>query len=159
MMQKSVNRSFFLFYFFSITIGMSGQTNMFKADIENINFQLSHSLIVTSVRPYIYQKEQSFIKKFNPFGLLIGGTLYVYQNVLSKHISADCLYTPSCSEFSKQAIKEYGLLKGIIMTADRLNRCNRIAAQDLRHYTTDPGTNRFPDPVSKYGKASIGNGE
>jgi len=158
-MPKSVNRSYFLIYFFSITISMSGQTNMFKADIEHINFQLSHSGTGKSVRPYIYQKEQSFIKKFNPFGLLIGGTLYVYQNVLSKHLSADCLYTPSCSEFSKQAIKEYGLLKGIIMTADRLNRCNRIAAQDLRHYETDPVTKRYPDPVSKYGKASNGNGD
>ena len=132
---------------------------MFKSDIEHINSQLSQIQPDPYKRPYIYRNEPSLIKKINPAGILYGGSLYIYQNVLSKHISADCLFTPGCSEFSKQAIKEYGLLKGIILSVDRVNRCNRIAAQDLKHYTTDPKTNRYPDPVSRYRKASPGNAE
>ena len=132
---------------------------MFKSDIEYINSQLSQIQPDPYKRPYIYKNEQSLIKKINPVGIVYGGSLYIYQNVLSKHISADCLFTPSCSEFSKQAIKEYGLLEGIILTIDRVNRCNRIAAQDLKHYIVDPKTNRYPDPVSRYRKASPGNAE
>ena len=132
---------------------------MFKSDIDHINSQLSQIQPDPYKRPYIYKNEPSLIKKINPVGIVYGGSLYIYQNVLSKHISADCLFTPSCSEFSKQAIKEYGLLKGIILTIDRVNRCNRIAAQDLKHYTVDPKTNRYPDPVSRYRKASPGNAE
>jgi uncharacterized protein len=159
MMPGSVNKCFLLLIFYSIAIATSAQTSMFRSDIEHINIQLSHSSRDSYKRPYIYTKDQSFIEKINPIGLLAGGSLYIYQNVLSKHISADCLFTPSCSEFSRQAIKEYGLLKGIILTADRLNRCNRIAAQDLRYYKTDPKTNRYPDPVSRYGEASNGKKE
>jgi uncharacterized protein len=132
---------------------------MFKSDIEHINSQLSQIQPDPYKRPYIYKNEPSLIKKINPVGIVYGGTLYIYQNILSKHLSADCLFTPGCSEFSKQAIKEYGLLKGIILTFDRVNRCNRIAAQDLKHYTVDPKTNRYPDPVSRYRKASAGNAE
>jgi putative membrane protein insertion efficiency factor len=132
---------------------------MFRSDIEHINSQLSQIQPDPYKRPYIYKNEPSLIKKINPAGIVYGGSLYIYQNVLSKHISADCLFTPSCSEFSKQAIREYGLLKGIMLSIDRVNRCNRIAAQDLKHYPVDPKTNRYPDPVSRYRKASPGNAE
>ncbi|MEI6049849.1 MAG: membrane protein insertion efficiency factor YidD [Bacteroidota bacterium] len=142
-----------------MTICTSAQKSMFKSDIEYINTQLSLIKPDPYKRPYIYQNEQSLIKKINPVGLVFGVSLYVYQNVLSKHISADCLFTPGCSEFSKQAIQECGLLKGTILTIDRVNRCNRIAAQDLKHYQTDTKTKRFPDPVSRYRKASHGSKE
>jgi len=131
----------------------------FKSDIKQINSLLSQIPPDPFKRPYIYKDEPSLIKKINPLNLFIGGTLYVYQNVLSKHISADCLFIPSCSEFSKQAIKEDGLLKGILLSIDRLNRCNRIAAQDLKHTSVDQKTNRYPDPVSRYNKESHHNGE
>jgi putative membrane protein insertion efficiency factor len=98
-------------------------------------------------------------KKYNPVSLFLGGTLYIYQNVFSKHISADCLFTPSCSEFSKQAIKEYGIFKGTLLSIDRVNRCNRIAATGLKNYTVDQTSKRYPDPVSQYRKTSAKNGE
>ncbi len=158
-MRKSVNKSLLFFLIFSLTLCGSAQKSMFRSDIEHINSQLSQIQPDPYKRPYIYKNEPSLIKKINPAGMVYGGSLYIYQNVLSKHISADCLFTPSCSEFSKQAIKEYGLLKGIILSIDRVNRCNRIAAQDLKHYTIEPKTNRYPDPVSRYRKASPGNAE
>jgi putative membrane protein insertion efficiency factor len=158
MMRKSVNKSLLFIAVFSLSITGSAQKSMFKSDIEHINAQLSQIQPDPYKRPYIYKNEPSLIKKINPVGLLFGGSLYLYQNVFSKHISADCLYTPSCSEFSKQAIREEGLLKGTILTIDRVNRCNRIAAQDLKYYNTDKKTNRYPDPVSRYRKAPPRNG-
>jgi putative membrane protein insertion efficiency factor len=57
--------------------------------------------------------------------------LSVYQNNISAIISADCLYNPSCSRFSRQAINEYGLLKGVLVTADRLTRCSAFCGKDI----------------------------
>ena len=154
-MQKSVNRALLFAFFASFGLIGSAQKISVNQDIELIQTHLYQSQPDIFERPYIYRNETSFIKRFNPFGLLLGGSLYVYQNVFSKHISADCLFTPSCSEFSKQAIKEYGLLKGTLLSIDRVNRCNRIAAEDLKHYSLDPKTNRYPDPVSRHKKTSF----
>jgi len=119
-------------------------------DIRAIDTVLQAKTHDPYARDYMYKNEHSLLKKLNPLHVIFGGALYVYQNVLSKHLSADCLYAPSCSEYGKQAVRQYGLLKGMVMTADRLNRCNRIAATDLRRYSPDPITHRYPDPVTRY---------
>ncbi len=38
-----------------------------------------------------------------------------------------CIYEPSCSEYTKQAIEKYGSLKGIWMGSLRVLRCNPFA--------------------------------
>jgi putative component of membrane protein insertase Oxa1/YidC/SpoIIIJ protein YidD len=159
MMRRSVNNRLLILLFLFVSISCYGQIDQFKSDLKSISKSLSSTQTDPFKRPYIYNGEQSLIKKINPVNILIGGTLYVYQNVLSKHISADCLFTPSCSEFSKQAIRECGLLRGVLLSIDRVNRCNRIAAQDLRNYNVDEKTKRYPDPVSRYNKESQHNVE
>ena len=124
----------------------------FITDLNIINKKLSEKLPDPYKRPYIYKDEPSLIKKINPVNIMFGGTLYVYQNLISKQISSGCLYTPSCSEFSKNAVREYGLMKGVILSADRVYRCNGYAARDLGDKRRDPKTNRYPDPVSRYSK-------
>lgn len=158
-MQKSLNRYLLIFSILTISICSHAQNSCFRSDIEHINIVLSQVQPDPFRRPYIYHNEPSLFKKYNPVSLFLGGTLYIYQNVFSKHISADCLFTPSCSEFSKQAIKEYGILKGTLLSIDRVNRCNRIAATDLKNYTVDQTSKRYPDPVSRYRKTSDKNGE
>ncbi|MDP2890824.1 MAG: membrane protein insertion efficiency factor YidD [Bacteroidota bacterium] len=101
-------------------------------------------------RIYIYKNQRKTLKNSNPVSLIYGGSLYVYQNFVSQHLSADCLYDPSCSDFSKQVVKEYGLFKGGLLTFDRLNRCNRIAATDLDLGTMNLKTHRFGDPIKRY---------
>jgi uncharacterized protein len=154
MMQKLLNRSLIILFLFVVVRNSHAQQTLVSNDLKTINESLSKNQSDPYKRSYLYKGESSFFKKINPLRLLAGGSLYVYQNLFSKHFSADCLYTPSCSEFSKQAIGEYGLLKGSILTIDRLNRCNRIAAQDLKRYSLDTKTRRYPDPVSRYKKTS-----
>jgi len=101
-------------------------------------------------RPYIYKNQPQTFKTLNPVSLLYGGSLYLYQNFFSQHLSASCLYNPTCSDFSKQAVKEYGLIKGTLLSFDRLSRCNRIAATDLNPGDVDPHIHRFNDAVKKY---------
>ena len=133
-------------------IDASAQHYDFKPDIEIINKKLSEKHTDPYRRPYIYKDEPLVIKKIIPVNIVFGTSLYVYQNVFSKHISASCLYTPSCSEFSKDAIREYGALKGAILSVDRLNRCNILSAMDLNNHRLDPVTNRYPDSAARYKK-------
>lgn len=153
-MPRLLNSSLIILLIFSTGRNSYGQQNQVNADLETINASLFETQSAPYKRQYLYTNESSFIQKINPVRLLVGGGLYIYQNLFSKHFSADCLYTPSCSEFSKQAIGEYGIIRGTLLTIDRLNRCNRIAAQDLRRYSLDTKTKRYPDPVSRYKKAS-----
>jgi len=155
-MQKPVIREIIISFLLSISSFIYGQDSLFISDIENIRVSLFLTNHESARRPYIY-KDEPLIKKLNPVGWVFGGTLYFYQNVLSKHISADCLFSPSCSDYSKEAIKETGLIKGTLLTIDRLSRCNRIAAHDLKNYTLDPISHRYLDPVSRHIKKSYEN--
>lgn len=101
-------------------------------------------------REYIYKNQPHSFKTCNPVSWLYGGLLFVYQNYISQHFSADCLYAPSCSEFSKRAVKKFGIIKGGLLTFDRLSRCNRIAATDLNPQALNRKNLRFDDDVDKY---------
>ncbi|MDP2691396.1 MAG: membrane protein insertion efficiency factor YidD [bacterium] len=35
-----------------------------------------------------------------------------------------CLFTPSCSHYSRQAVEKYGVVKGVWRTLKRLLRCH-----------------------------------
>ena len=47
-----------------------------------------------------------------------------YQQFLSFFTSGCCKYYPSCSEFSKQSLIKYGILRGIFVSIIRINKCN-----------------------------------
>jgi uncharacterized protein len=47
-----------------------------------------------------------------------------YQRAISPALPARCKYHPSCSEYAVQSIKRFGLLKGVVLAAWRLLRCN-----------------------------------
>jgi len=64
------------------------------------------------------------IAKVNPLLIVAKGGMWVYQNTLSPQLSRECPYEITCSNFSKQAIEKLGLFKGVLVSADRLMRCN-----------------------------------
>jgi uncharacterized protein len=47
-----------------------------------------------------------------------------YQRLLSPLLPARCKYHPSCSQYALDALREYGLARGVILAAWRLLRCN-----------------------------------
>jgi putative component of membrane protein insertase Oxa1/YidC/SpoIIIJ protein YidD len=59
----------------------------------------------------------------NPLFQLLRYSMYFYQQIVSRQIGANCMYESSCSNFSKNAISRFGLVKGILLSADRLTRC------------------------------------
>jgi putative membrane protein insertion efficiency factor len=50
-----------------------------------------------------------------------------YQKFISPFFAPRCKYYPTCSQYSIDAIREYGSLHGITMTAWRLLRCNPLS--------------------------------
>lgn len=49
------------------------------------------------------------------------------QGLLRKNVadySPTCVFIPSCSEYSKEAIKKYGVLRGGMKSARRILRCH-----------------------------------
>ncbi|KAL4188786.1 hypothetical protein AMTRI_Chr08g162170 [Amborella trichopoda] len=52
--------------------------------------------------------------------------LRFYKREISPLLPKSCRYIPSCSEYSMEAYKRYGVLKGTVLTAWRLCRCNPL---------------------------------
>jgi putative membrane protein insertion efficiency factor len=48
----------------------------------------------------------------------------VYQRLISPALGQRCKYYPSCSEYAVQAIGTFGILRGLVLAAWRLLRCN-----------------------------------
>ncbi|MEC7754008.1 MAG: membrane protein insertion efficiency factor YidD [Bacteroidota bacterium] len=48
----------------------------------------------------------------------------VYQYAISPMLGANCRYSPTCSSYTVQAIKEWGPLRGSWMGLRRFSRCH-----------------------------------
>ena len=51
----------------------------------------------------------------------------VYQWLISPLLGDTCKYYPSCSEYAAQAIERFGILRGLVLAAWRLLRCNPLS--------------------------------
>jgi len=47
-----------------------------------------------------------------------------YQYTISPLLPASCRYTPTCSNYSIEAIKKHGIIKGSYYTIKRILSCN-----------------------------------
>jgi len=52
------------------------------------------------------------------------GAIRLYQRTISQVVPPSCRFSPSCSEYTYQAIAKYGFLKGSAMGGWRILRCN-----------------------------------
>ena len=51
-----------------------------------------------------------------------------YQILVSPLLPPSCRYSPSCSEYTRQAIDRYGFLKGSYLGVRRILRCTPFHA-------------------------------
>ena len=77
-----------------------------------------------------------------PFKIVVYSLIYVYKWCISPLLPHICKFTPTCSSYFLQALKEYGLFKGFYLGCKRLLRCN-------------PFTNGGWDPVKPNIKGNI----
>lgn len=71
------------------------------------------------------KKAQQFLTKCKqilavPFILLVR----LYQLVLSPLLPASCRFMPTCSTYMVEALKTYGLFRGLYLGIKRIGRCH-----------------------------------
>ena len=55
---------------------------------------------------------------------IVVNVIRAYQNFLSPMLPPSCRYWPTCSQYTLQAIQKYGVVRGVLMGAWRILRCN-----------------------------------
>jgi putative membrane protein insertion efficiency factor len=53
--------------------------------------------------------------------------IVLYQRVLSPALPRRCKYEPTCSAYAVRAIRDFGILRGSVLAAWRLLRCNPLS--------------------------------
>ena len=57
------------------------------------------------------------------FGYLALRAIHLYQKYIRPSLPGVCRFTPSCSEYTCQAILKYGFIKGVFKGGARILRC------------------------------------
>lgn len=58
------------------------------------------------------------------FSSIIIGIVRFYQLAISPWLGSSCRYTPTCSQYMIEAVKEWGPLKGSWLGLKRIGRCH-----------------------------------
>ena len=63
----------------------------------------------------------------SPVRRLVLAPIVLYRRAISPALPRRCKYEPTCSAYAGQAIREYGILRGLILGGWRLLRCNPLS--------------------------------
>lgn len=55
---------------------------------------------------------------------LLVGVIRVYQLALSPYFGSQCRFTPTCSQYTREAIEKHGALKGSWLGLKRISHCH-----------------------------------
>ena len=64
------------------------------------------------------------------FGIFL---IKIYQKYISKHFGKKCIFYPTCSEYTKQAIDKYGIIRGSFKGLKRLLKCHPFGKGGVDH--------------------------
>jgi hypothetical protein len=48
----------------------------------------------------------------------------LYQKLISPWLPPACRFTPTCSQYAREALLKHGLARGLLLSARRLGRCH-----------------------------------
>ena len=55
---------------------------------------------------------------------MVRAPILAYQRVISPALPRRCKYLPTCSAYAVEALQEFGILRGLVLAAWRVLRCN-----------------------------------
>jgi putative membrane protein insertion efficiency factor len=50
--------------------------------------------------------------------------IWIYQKAISPYTPPSCRFTPTCSEYARQALLKHGPIKGLWLAIKRISRCH-----------------------------------
>ncbi len=68
---------------------------------------------------------------------IVQAPILLYQRVISPALPRRCRYEPTCSRYAVEALHEFGILRGLVLAAWRVLRCNPFS-----HGGYDPVTDQ-----------------
>ena len=83
-------------------------------------------------------------------GRIVEAPIIVYQRVISPAFPRRCKYEPTCSSYAVQALRQFGILRGLVLATWRILRCNPFShggfdpVEDQRVFSP----RRWPGPSS-----------
>jgi putative membrane protein insertion efficiency factor len=120
--------------FVIIQLESFGQTADDKKKFENLFAESSH-----------HHNWRNQLKDNKNELTFIFSSLFVgYKEFISSQDIDACVFTPSCSVYAIESIKQHGVLLGFFTAIDRITRCNPGRHKNL---PVDPLTGKYFDPV------------
>lgn len=55
---------------------------------------------------------------------IVQAPIVLYQRVISTALPRRCRYEPTCSRYAVEALRDFGILRGLVLAAWRVLRCN-----------------------------------
>ena len=104
------------------------------------------------IKSKLYKKENkekwNLARSYNnEYDLFFSRLFLFYKNFISSQDANNCSFTPSCSVYAIQAVKEEGTIVGLINFFDRFTRCNSLSPED---YEIDSDSRLLIDPVRNF---------
>lgn len=64
------------------------------------------------------------MRPINPAKTLVGGLIRAYQLLLSPVLPGGCRFYPTCSDYARQSIVRFGVIRGGWLALKRICRCH-----------------------------------
>ena len=64
--------------------------------------------------------------RFQPTAWACRGAIRLYQMALSNHVPTQCKFTPTCSHYGLEAMRDHGTVRGGLLITWRLIRCSPL---------------------------------
>ena len=80
-----------------------------------------------------------------PSRVVLIALIHLYRLVLSGSLGGQCRFSPTCSHYAEDAIREHGAVKGTLMGAWRIARCGPFT--DGGYDPVRPGRSHAYDAV------------
>ena len=128
-------------------VKLCGQNQVKTASSSGLGSDISLLETAFGAAPKVRLSQRFSLSKENPNELqaVFSGLFLVYKAFFSSQDNQRCSFHPSCSEFGLEAVKRFGVIRGVMCTCDRLTRCNGFSP---RQYEIDFERRRLKDPVS-----------